>query len=206
MRTPNAFIVPKVRICTVDSLTKPQRRSFQRNGNEALTGSMSNTCEPCDSCFGAEHCLYNVTKPTVDLLEQLSTRDDPTFVACRVSDDEFAGCAHVTTMSHGGKLESFTHTCPKGARVVSTLCVPSKYRKDNIGGIIVNHIVRRYSGSCPIYLTVRPKRGQLANRNFCPARAELDGRVDKLLHFYHKRGFRIVEKTPDLWLLKFSPS
>ena len=190
-----SLIVPIVRInvehgTDIDASTKHKMEV-------ALNGTR---CTACDSCFGAEQCLYGTR--IIDARSLVSS--SPTLVARHAKDGTYAGSVclhHVTDVSFGGALR---HVCTVPAMLVTTLCVDTECRKSSIGSIILKHVLRRYSQENNMYLTVRPKRPESECRpEQLASRRELNSRVDKLLGFYKKHGFRIIEKGDHIWLLKY---
>lgn len=191
-----SLIVPIVHInmehsTDIDANTK-------RKMEAALNGTR---CTACDSCFGAEQCLYGTR--IIDAHSLVSS--SPTLVARHAKDATYAGSVclhHVNSVSFGG---TFRHVCTAPAILVTTLCVDADCRKSSIGSIILKHVLRRYSQDNSIYLTVRPKRPESECRDHqLASRRELNSRVDKLLGFYKKHGFRLIEKSDHIWLLKYA--
>ena len=186
----NHLIIPRVRIFkSVNDRATLQTIETELNGE-------SEVCSPCDSCFGAERCLYGVPRILVDILQLNATL----YIA--MVDNAFAACVAVQTLSTGERpCPGISHSTGRPSVLIHTLCTHRNERGKGTGGCIIRHILQKYSSRGDVYLTVRPPKGETTVA-VCKraARTELNSRYKLLLSFYKNNGFRLVKRQDDMEL------
>lgn len=144
-----------------------------------------------DSCFGSESCAYRLGR--VRLGNQV--RQGCVVLVARSAWAPFCGCVCLMPASEAA-LHRFRHYAPTtpDALYLHTLCVGRQVRRHGVGARLLRAAVARAS---EVYLTVRPDapgpRG--------PCQNELTRRYPGLLLFYHRHGFRIVDRLSDRILM-----
>lgn len=163
----------------IKRLTPTLCDEIRDQANHCLYGDGTCDISNMDSCFASEVCATG-SSPRTKSIDELLLEEQAYMIV--KNDSIFCACVVVRSRSDG-------------AFYIHTLCVNPKFRGRHIASKLIK---RMQSKGYPLYLNVMHGENTHMSKFF-------QKRSTRLLSFYGKLGFRVVNKDSSSYLLHWSP-